>query len=250
MDSQQTPILKLVLADGPVDRNDALDDVLDEEVELGFHFDQLLALNPDIQVSQSLMAEHLAHAIAANPTNLLCHTQRVFFHYKNWDSDGLYSALLDLFIAVDDKAAKLRTRLLKGSQGHLAPEHFAILSRWLAHGPFVEEKDLLPAEQSILSRGITGTTKLVQVARDESETQRNPLQEAREHIEYFQIEEAREILEAAIMEQPEWEELHIELVHLYQATRDAAGLQAMREKLSQIMPELPHCWRPLGGENP
>lgn len=244
MDSQPTSTTKLVLSDTP---SSAPPDILDAEVELGFHFDELLSLNPSIRVSNVLMAEHLAHAIAAMPNNLLCHTQRIFFFFGNEDRDGLYSALLDLFIALDGKGKALRRRLLAGSRERLAQEHYSILSDWLEQGSPPEEKEILPAQQSILSKGITGVRKLVQVFYSEQESDRDPLLEAREHIEYFQIEEARELLETAIIAQPEREELHLELINLYLATRDNASLQTMREKLTQIMPQLPECWLTLGG---
>ena len=129
-------------------------------------------------------------------------------------------------------------------------EAIFILSRWLEKGAPGEEKDLLPGSQSILSKGTTGVRKLVQVFFAERESQRDSLLEAREHIEYFQIEEARKLLETAILAQPEREELHLELIHLYQATRDTASMQVMREKLSQTMSQLPECWLELDGPKP
>ena len=242
MDSQPTPTSKLVLTDSPA----SAQIIPDTEVELGFRFDQLLALHPDLPVSDQLMEEHLAHGIAAYPGNLLCHTQRIFFFYGNLDSDGLYSALIDLFIALGSKGALLRKRLLNGARERLSPRHFAILSHWLEHGAPAEENELALASQSVLNPGVTGTRRLVQVFHTDQDSERDPLLEAREHIEYFQIEEARSLLETAIFEQPEREELHTELIHLYQATRDFARLQAMREKLSQTMIRLPECWLNLG----
>jgi hypothetical protein len=245
MDSQLTSTSKLVLAASPAGPFS----IEDAEAELVFGFDGMLALIPQFQVSSTVAAEYLAHAIAAEPSNLLCHTQRIYFFFTTVDNDGLYSALLDLFIALGGRGGALRKRLLSGSKSHLSSEQFRTLSRWLVQGA-VAEKDRPPATQSILSLGITGTRKLVQVYYAESETQRDPLIEAREYIEYFQIDEARDLLEAAIFMQPDREELHIELIHLYQATRDNAGLQAMREKLSQTMPRLPECWLALGETDP
>lgn len=253
MDSQPTPTSKLVLTDGPA----SPPSLPDSDAELGFRFDELLALNPQIQVSDELMAEHLAHTIAATPANLLCHTRRIYFFFDRLDGDGLYSALVDLFLALGDKGAALRRRLLNGSRERLDPEQFRALWRWQHKDSPVAEKDRPAASQSVLSQGITGIRKLVQVFYTETESQRDPLLEAREHIEYFQIDEARELLENAIFMQPEREELHAELIHLYQATRDIDGLRTMREKLSQTMPKLPECWLnlgepepPLGGQNP
>jgi hypothetical protein len=246
MDSQVAPTPKLVLTDGPAD----LPAIPDGEAELSFRFDQLLALHPDLQVSPLVMEEHLAHAVAAAPKDLLCHTQRVFFFYGNGDGDGLYSALVDLFIALENKGASLRRRLLNGSRARLSSKQFRVLADWLKRGAPADEKDVSFASQSVLSQGITGVRKLVQVFHTETDAERDPLLEARECIEYFQIEEAKSLLEAAIFEHPEREELHAELIHLYQATRDIANLQAMREKLSQTMTILPDCWLNLEEPTP
>ena len=252
MDSQPTPTSKLVLTDGPVDAPDLSDD----EVELGFRFGESTALNPHIQVDRDRFAEHLAHAIAASPSDLFRHTQRIFFLYGNHDSEGLYSALLDLFIALGEKGTNLRRRLLKGSQDRLMPEHYRVLARWLEQRLPCPEKDLPLPSQSILSQGITGVRELVKIFTPEKGQDRDPLLEAREHIEYFQIDEAMDLLEAAVLEDPERKALHIELTSLYQAIRNPARLQAMREKLSRIMTELPDCWLtssepepPRGGKN-
>ena len=246
MDSQQTPTYKLVLADGPVDSPD----IADDEVELGFRFGESTALNPHIHVDNIRFAEYLAHAIAASPSDLLRHTQRIFFFYEKHDSEGLYSALLDLFIALGNMGVGLRKRLLKGSQDRLMPDHYGVLAQWLDQASPCPEKDIPLPSQSVLNMGITGVRELVKVFNAGTGEERDPLLEAREHIEYFQIEEARDLLESAVLEHPERKALHIELTNLYQATRDHAHLRAMREKLSQIMTELPECWLTLSEPEP
>jgi len=239
MDSHPTPIFTLVLTDGPVNSPDLSDD----EVELGFRLGQSTALNPQLHVESARFAEYLAHAIAATPTDLLRHTQRIFFFYEHHDSEGLYSALLDLFIALGALGKELRRRLLKGSQDRLMPEHYSVLARCLEQDLPCPDKDLPMPNQSVLHQGIVGVRELVQVSDSEDKAlERDPLLEAREHIEYFQIEEAMDLLEAAVFEHPERKALHLELTQLYQATRDPTRFRAMREKLSQIMTELPDCW--------
>jgi len=253
MDSLPTPTFQLVLSDGPVH----YPDIPDDEVEIGFHLGTSMELNPHLGIGSARLAEYLAHAIAASPSDLIRHTQRIFFFYENHDSEGLYSALLDLFIALGDAGAALRGRLLKGSKDRLMPEHYRALARWLGRKTPLQEKDLPLPTQSILHRGISGTCELVKVFSKERERGRDPLMEAREYIEYFQIEEALELLEAAVLAHPERLALHTELTQLYLATRDLARFRAMREKLSQIMTELPDCWLtlsepepPRGEENP
>ncbi len=245
MDSKPTATSKLVISS---DAHDVSSDITEDEADISFRLNNLLELKANVPVDAGLMAEHFAHAVAASPSDLLRHTQRIFFLYQQFDSDGLYSALYDLFVALQDKGIRLRKRLLQGSRDRLQQEQYAVLSLWLAQGePRKKEGFPLP-NQSVLSRGITGVRDIIKVSYDKAGPQRDPLLEAREFIDYFQIDEARNLLEKAIFEQPERVELHLELIQLYQATRDNNGLQSMREKLIQYLPELPECWLTVGGK--
>jgi hypothetical protein len=71
---------------------------------------------------------------------------------------------------------------------------------------------------------------------------RDPLLEAREHIEYSQLAEARTVLEEALPRQPSRIELHAELLLLYRATGDLDNFLRTREKLQQVVDSLPAIW--------
>jgi hypothetical protein len=217
-----------------------------DEIELAFMQDDAPALNSASLAPDIVVAEHLAHAVAAAPGNLLRHTQRVFFHYRADDADGLYSALFDLFTALREKGRRLRRRLLFGAQPKLLPEQFEALNLWLSQAAPPDEKLMPKASAAVLSSGVEGACALVEVIEGAKLAQRDPLLEAREYIEYSQIEEARELLESAVLDAPDREDLQAELLHLYLATRDFEHFRAMREKLTELITSLPDYWQTLG----
>lgn len=200
------------------------------------------ALAPQCPGMENEMADYLAHAVAAAPGNLLRHTQRVFHHYGQNDQDGLYAALLDLFIALGHKGSVLRRRLLNGARNRLRKDCHTRLGRWLNSGCAPAWAELPPIRQSVLSPGITGSLNLVRVSVKPRLERRDPLLEAREYIEYSQLDQARAALEEALSRQPERAELHEELLHLYRATEDLDGFLSTREKLQQVVDSLPAIW--------
>lgn len=242
MDHQSLTTLTPVLIDGPP----AETVEAPEEAELAFALGDELQLRPWLLSLRDPLAEHLSHEVALAPRNLLRHTQRIVFHYRIDDPEGLYSALFDLFSVLRDKGLRLRTRLLRGGRSRLKPEHLAVLSFWLSEQAPPEAKNLPEPKLSVLSSGADGTFELVHAIQDGGRKKRDPLVEAREHIEYSQIEEARETLEDAVLADPDRAELQAELLHLYLATRDYEHFRIMREKLAEIVTTLPDEWQTLG----
>ena len=68
---------------------------------------------------------------------------------------------------------------------------------------------------------------------------------ARDYIEYSQLDEAKHVLEMAILEQPERLEIHYELLTLYQSMRDSAGFNQMLIQLTHAGIDLIDEWTQL-----
>jgi hypothetical protein len=186
--------------------------------------------------------DHLSHAIATQPTQLLAHTRRIFLKYWKKDGDGLYSALVDLFLVLgQQKGYALRKRLLWGSRDRLSACHFQALRLWLNAAETPQEADIPPASQSLFLHGVRGSLELVTLF-EQMEYHRDPLIEAREYIEFSQLEEARSLLEASVLQQPTRDDLLRELLELYNATRDTVHYLAMRAKLLSSIGRLPPYW--------
>ncbi|MCI0734090.1 MAG: hypothetical protein L0Y38_09760, partial [Methylococcaceae bacterium] len=60
---------------------------------------------------------------------------------------------------------------------------------------------------------------------------RDPLQQARDYLEYCQIDEARMVLERAVLENPERMDIQTELLELYQAGRDLENFKKLYREL-------------------
>ncbi|CAI8882498.1 type IV pilus assembly protein FimV [Methylocaldum szegediense] len=199
-------------------------------------------LDPLCPGTADVIADYLAHSVAAEPDNLLRHTQRIFHHYRQNDHDGLYAALVDLFIALGQRGHDLRRRLLNGVRHRLRKDYYARLDHWLRSGLAPHWHELLPVTRSVLTPGIVGLLDLVRVSVDTLDGSRDPLVEAREHIEYSQLDEAQTVLEEALANEPHRIDLQTELLLLYRATGNLDGFLRTREKLQQIVDSLPPIW--------
>ena len=114
--------------------------------------------------------------------------------------------------------------MLAGAKSKLKDEHYRSLASILES----ENPDLegLPSTRfSMLSADLEGAATLVYTLEASDKKVRNPLTEARECIEYSQIDEARCILESAILGNPVWEELHLELLEIYRSTSDVESFK-------------------------
>ena len=175
---------------------------------------------------------HLKHKIARRSCDLLSHIQRIYLTIETLDQDGLYGALLDLFIALETKGFYLRKRLLVQSRLCLTEEHFQALHEQLGSG--ITAADPMPiTNSSVLTKGYIGTNLFIKrrpLAR--TKTLRDPLIEDTDYLEYGQVQEARRLLERAVMKEPWRRDLQDELLEIYRVTRDGKNCDAMYERLA------------------
>lgn len=231
-----------ILIHGPLEGSDANPA---GAIELAFLLDEATRFSPFISGLQAGFADSLAHAVAASPDDLLHHTRRVFHSYERHDGEGLYAALADLFLSLQERGHGLRKRLLNGARDRLAPEHYQALALWLVDARVPQQRPLPAARGAVLARGVEGRRELVRVSVADGGAVRDPLVEAREYIEYSQLEQARELLEAAVPEDPGREELQLELLSLYRAARDDRRYLSMRARLEALLGVLPEYWQAL-----
>jgi len=185
--------------------------------------------------------EYIAYRIVRSPMDLCNHVRRIMLQHDMGDSDGLYAALLDLFIVLENKGFELRRRVLEGARNRLTEQQYRRLSACLNSDQV--QCDRLPAPpDSMLAKGLIGTRTLVEAADDDNESARDPLIEAREYIEYSQVDQARALLEQAILDQPERTELHSELLEIYRSTRDRASFLAFWRRLNAVENPAADVW--------
>ena len=202
--------------------------------------------------SNKRVIDNLLFSVARAPTDLRAHVQRIALHIRLQDESGLYGALIDLFIALGEKGVPIRKRMLAQAKSHLTVKHFLILNSVLERG--IRDTDLLTdADSSVLSKGYIGRNNFIveyapqpawqqSCKPQESNSQIDPRQEANDCLIYGQVDEAKKILEKAVLEEPWREDLQSDLLEIYWATRDTKACQAMYKRLAGEFIPSHHAW--------
>lgn len=213
-----------------------------EGEDWAFRVDDLRALCPVHPSEAAGLADYLEQRIAAEPSHLLHHTRRIALEYRLDRPESLYGALLDLFHVLGADGSALRRRLAEGARERLRPEHYAHLTRCLQDA--TRATGAAPSLLSPLFGPGTGESLYVVEMRETSVSDaRDPLVEARECIEYSQIDQARQILENALAAQPERADLQWELLELYRAQRDASHFLTLYPIFATDENPLAEDWR-------
>jgi hypothetical protein len=203
-------------------------------------------LNDAAQEAGDRTTKYLAHSVVRKPGCLLTHAQRIALHIKRKEPDGVQGALLDLFIVLGTRGEPLRQRMLKAAKPLLSQQLFDFFLSSFRQG--ISATDVLPSSPySVLTQSLTGTTELVKPIRDLPVHDREPLQEARECLEFGQVDQARRILEAAILHHPEHPQIHHDLLEIYRYTADKERFSTMRSKLQPKNNPLAQLWDSMAG---
>lgn len=198
--------------------------------EPAFGLDRSPELQPSARWSSDRAGAYLAHAVAREPSNLRAHVQRIALWRDHRDRHQLYGALLDLFFALGAHGAALRTRLLAAAEAVLAPEAWTFLDRSLAD-PADPGSPHPASPASVLTRGVEGRSDAIARIAVVTAASSDPVAEARAYLSEGNVIAAQELLEAALARNPTRADAAGELLALYRHARDAAGLEAMRERI-------------------
>lgn len=212
-----------------------------DPVELSFYLDEDDKNSVDWPFSHKKSLEYLTGQIARQPRNLYSHIQRIYFCYRNSLGEQLYAAVLDLFLCNrGDGGFKLRQRMLSGVKSKLSKDQVRLFNKSLELGG--KSALSLPVNRfSIFGTGVTGARILVkQILRSDGEA--DPLMIALDFIEYSQLDEARDVLETAILKQADREDITAELFQLYKSTRDLANFQKTYRQICKIETPLRSYW--------
>ena len=181
---------------------------------------------------------------ARTPTDLRNHVQRINHEIRRKNPDGVYGAILDLFIILKDRGHPLRARMLKNARHLLKHEWFEQLSQRLDKG--LTELDAMPlSHSSILSKGYAKSLKLVEKIDAEPVHHWDALQEARSHLEYDQVDQARCVLEAAVLKGSIRLDIHEDLLEIYKHTRDRSNFLKIQQQLTTKDYSLLRLWHRL-----
>jgi hypothetical protein len=189
-------------------------------------------------------AEFLSQAIAKKPTQLKSHVLRIGLQIRDRNSDGVWGALIDLFLVLQCNGRALRQRLLESSRNILGDTRYRYLRAHLEEGlssHCARAEDI----HSVLAKEQSGPLQLLRKQDHSAEMPRDPLLDALDHIEYGQIAEAQQVLEQAVVDDPLRSELHRELLAIYRSTRDQSAFLSMRVRLATSENPVVGAWAEL-----
>lgn len=192
-------------------------------------------LSPPKGVDSNHWSTHLAHISSQAPNNLLNHVRRVYIHLKLKQPEPLYGALVDLYIALGDKGERLRFNLLQKSRKLIPQSHYDLFLTHFKHG-LLAHHPLPPSQHSVLGNFFSSDMHFVsdQDIRPQADSREiDPLELAREELNYGNIAVAQQILEEAVLKTPGRLGLHYSLLEIYRHTRSIDDLLKMQEKLGE-----------------
>ncbi len=202
------------------------------------------SLTPPKDFDLRLWATHLAHRSAQEPRNLLHHVRRVYLHIALKEPNELYGALLDLYLALGDKGERLRLRLLAKAKSLLPQERTELFVQHQESG-LQTQQSLPPTQHSVLGNFLTGGKRLTtQQSATEKPTEwaGDPLELAREELNFGDISVAQQILEEAVMQSPQRLGLHYGLLEIYKHTQSLEDLISMRARLGEDLGLAQAAW--------
>lgn len=198
-----------------------------------FYLQDTNTLNSSELLAYVDILEKLVFRIARKPKHLISHLQRIYFCFHKDLNEQLFAAIVDFLVILNRHGQAISWRMLAGIKPGLSNEQFILIKEYLKDeqaSPFL----LAGNRYCILTRGIVGTNALVrQVVADQAKPDHDPLEIARDHIEYSQLEEAKQVLENALLKHPARVELQHELLALYKSTRDSEGFYTMLNELNR-----------------
>ncbi len=206
----------------------------------------LIQTRRDLHLSQlvdkSEALSCLGHRILGKPADLRAHVQRILLLVKDGDAAALYSALLDLMITLGANGHALKLRMLQLAQPLLAPATMAFFQTHLNHGISPDDPQVARAKGSLLRA--SQATGMTLVKRNDHYTKRpvSAMDQAHALLEYGQLEHAVELLENALLENPDQEPEAELLLGLYRILQEEARWQGMREQLYISFNRLPAAW--------
>lgn len=188
-----------------------------------------------------LVLNYLVASILRTPRDLYMHLQRIALCYELKNEEKLYAALADFFVVLQNAGLSIKKRMLAGSRNQLSPLLVQRLQTYLKDDSLIQGNIY-----SVLTSGIESNIAMVLSRTDnKGEAEQDPLQIARDFIEYSQLEEARETLETAILTTPDYIELHEDLLELYKLTKNVDAFNEMKFTLSEINHPMQVQWDEL-----
>lgn len=181
--------------------------------------------------------------VTRNPKRLTTHIQRIYHCHQTNLQEQLFAALVDLLVVLNKRGKALSRRMIIGAKSKLSEEQYKMLQKSM-----IEDFDAaLPEgnQYSVLTKGLIGSKNLVKLFETPDKQTHDPLDLAHDYIEYSQLDEAKDIMEKAIIAQPQRLELHQCLLELYKSTHDTSRFIKMFNIVDDLDVTIANDWREL-----
>ena len=206
----------------------------------------LIQTRTDLQLSRLVDKDEalscLGHLILGKPDDLRAHVQRILLLIESGGRAALYNALLDLMIALGKNGRPLKQRILNVAQPLLAPATAKYFLEHLDSGVAADDPQVVRAKGALLRLPRVAGAPLVK--RSENATSRpvSVMEQANSFLEYGQLEQAVELLENTLFQNPDQDSEAELLLGLYRTLREEARWHGMREQLLLSFNRLPAAW--------
>lgn len=210
--------------------------------DMAFRDNQSRQLWIDSAIPPQRVNDWFSHHVVRQPEDLLAHVQRVHFAAGENAELALYSALLDLFIALGSRGRALREMMLAQSSNLLSDVHKDFLQASIADGIAARDRIEEPA-LSVLCRGFSGSGDLIEVSASAHPKDSDPLRRALESIECSELDEARMILEQSFFDGTSNAVQQQLLLEIYRKTDDAAHFDKLYDSFD--FDSVPDDWQAL-----
>ena len=182
--------------------------------------------------------EYLLYLITQNAKNLIAHTQRIFFCYRENLPDHLVAALVDLTIALGERGTTLKRRMLVGAKAKLNDGQWRLVQNAGQPG-----QPLPTVPFTLLTTGSIGTIQVVKQSAVLQSNRPDALSLALDYINYSQLDEAKTVLESAILEESRKEDLQLEFIGLVPVHSRRCRLLAHGRFIGRVRKS---PWAPMG----
>jgi tetratricopeptide (TPR) repeat protein len=203
-----------------------------------------MSMQDSLHCPSSVIANKLAHQITRSHNDLRSHVQRIFIFIEQAKPDAAFSGLVDLFLVLEDKGSALKKRMLLSAKQLLSEEQFDFLRQSLSLG-LVSNTHLKKARYSILTDGRKSNESFIHKVVLPEDRPTDVIEQARSYLEYGQIDQARIMLEQAILDEPEKVEYQQELLDIFQKLADRVLFISFYEQLLERKKVLPLLWQQL-----
>ena len=219
----------------------------DEVIEPVFFMTDDLSLYPKTPYPVAVISRHLSYQIIKNPNDFRSHIQRIYLLLQQQNTNAVYGALFDLFLVLGPNGLALRQRMLFNAQSLLTELDFNTLQQTLESG-LTADIDISKPIQAVLSKGLSANHHFIEKIEQLNQTFSNAAEEATHYVEYGQFDQARSVLEEAIIVTPRQLELHHDLLEIFQKTQDAEQFIIFYEHLLEMKIALPTPWKEMAYE--